>query len=271
MASLIDFSFRDLRDKFLADLSKAECEVREHLVNASAVIQVRAAVPVSASVVQGSTNAIVVSASTTDEIAALEKKLQDQENAHTATVMTLEKDMKKLRKENVELQGKLADTGAVDKLEADLEAAHRQIRTLTQENIVLRNSQVLNDKYADQDKKLYAELEAKYKALEEKYAKLEISYSEKQKEVAPTPAPSKVEEPKKEVKKVENPQHQPEPEEEEVEEEAEEEAEEEGEEPVEFEYKGKTYYLSSDNDVYQMENDEFVQVGTWNGKKILFQ
>ena len=261
MASLIDFSFRDLRDKFLADLSKAECEVREHLVNATAVIQVRTAVPVSASAVPASANA--------DEIAALEKKLHEQENAHTAVVMSLEKDMKKLRKENVELQGKLTDTAAVDKLEADLEAAHRQIRTLTQENLVLRNSMDMNDKYAVQDKKTYAELEAKYKVLQEKYAQLENSYSEKSKEVAPV----KVEEPKKEVKKVEKRQPEPEPEEEEVEEEAEEEVEEEeeGEEPVEFEYKGKTYNLSSDNDLYQMENDEFVQVGTWNGKKILFQ
>lgn len=265
MASLIDFSFRDLRDKFLADLSKAECEVREHLVNATAVIQVRGS---------GNTAASVPAS---DEVTALEKKLHEQETAHTAELMNLQKDNKKLRKENVELQEKLADTGAVDKLEADLEAAHRQIRTLTQENLLLRNSQDLNDKYAAQDKKLYAELEAKYKALEEKYAKLEISYSEKQKEVAPVSA--KVEEPKKEVKKVVKPEPQPEPEpepeeeevEEEVEEEAEEEAEEEGEEPVEFEYKGKTYYLSSDNDVYQMENDEFVQVGTWNGKKIIFQ
>lgn len=263
MASLIDFSFRDLRDKFLADLSKAECEVREHLVNATAVIQVR-----------GSGNT-AVSVPASDELAALEKKFQEQETAHISELMNIQKDNKKLRKENVELQGKLADTGAVDKLEADLEAAHRQIRTLTQENLLLRNSQDLNDKYAAQDKKLYAELEVKYKALEMKYAKLEISTSEKQKEVAPTSV--KVEEPKKEVKKEvkkvvkPEPEPEPEPEEEEEVEEEEEEAEEEGEEPVEFEYKGKTYYLSSDNDVYQMENDEFVQVGTWNGKKIIFQ
>ena len=69
-------------------------------------------------------------------------------------------------------------------------------------------------------------------------------------ESAPAPAPSP----------------EPEPEEEE---EAQEE-EEEGEEPVEFEYKGKTYYLSSDNDVYEDQEGEFVQVGTWNGKKIIF-
>ena len=262
MASLIDFSFRDLRDKFLADLSKAECEVREHLVNATAVIQVRTAVPVSASAVPASANA--------DEIAALETKITAQEKEYTSEIMYLQNENKKLRKENVELQVRLKDTAAVDKLEADLEAAHRQNRTLAQENLVLRNSMDMNDKYAAQDKKLYAELEAKYKALQEKYTQLEQSIGEKQKEIAPV----KTEEPKKEVKKVEKRQPEPEPEEEEVEEEAEEEEaadEEEGEEPVEFEYKGKTYYLSSDNDVYQMENDEFVQVGTWNGKKILFQ
>jgi len=272
MAGLIDFSLRDLRDKFLADLAKTECELREHLVNTMAVAQVRS----SASAGSGSG-----SASSTDASAALQSRIKELEDAATAASIAHQAELKKLRKENVELQGLVKQNKQVDELEAQLEAAHRQIRAVTQENIALTqankelmNSADLNDKYAQQDKKSYEDLLAKFKALEVSYNELKKSAvkAEARAEVKETIKP---EEPKKEVKKVVKPEPEPEPEEEEeVEEEQEEEEEaqeeEEGEEPVEFEYKGKTYFLSSDNDVYQEQDGEYVQVGTWNGKKIIF-
>ncbi len=267
MAGLIDFSLRDLRDKFLADLAKTECELREHLVNTMAVAQVRASSAGSGS------------ASSTDASTALQSRIKELEDAATAASIAHQAELKKLRKENVELQGRIKENKDVDDLEARLEAAHRQIRAVTQENLALTqanidlmNSADLNDKYAQQDKKSYEDLLAQFKTLETSYNELKKSGA-KAEVKAEAKAEVKPEEPKKEVKKVVKPE--PEPEEEEEQEEAEEEAEdgeeeEEGEEPVEFEYKGKTYFLSSDNDVYQEQDGEYVQVGTWNGKKILF-
>jgi uncharacterized protein (DUF885 family) len=264
MAGLIDFSLRDLRDKFLADLAKTECELREHLVNTMAVAQVRA----------GSG-----SASSTDNSTSLQSRIKELEDAATAASIAHQAELKKLRKENVELQGRIKENKDVDDLEARLEAAHRQIRAVTQENLALTqanidlmNSADLNDKYAQQDKKSYEDLLAKFKALEASYNELKKSAVKLEAKEMTKPE-VKAEESKKEVKKVVKPEPE---EEEEVEEEQEEEAEngeeeEEGEEPVEFEYKGKTYFLSSDNDVYQEQDGEYVQVGTWNGKKILFQ
>jgi hypothetical protein len=280
MAGLIDFSLRDLRDKFLADLAKTECELREHLVNTMAVAQVRAGSGVAASAGAGSG-----SVSSADASAALQSRIKELEDATAAASIPHQAELKKLRKENVELQGLVKQNKQVDELEAQLEAAHRQIRAVTQENIALTqankelmNSADLNDKYAQQDKKSYEDLLAKFKVLETSYNELKKSGAKAEaKEVTneTTKPEVKAEEPKKEVKKVVKPVPEPEPEEEEQEEEAEngeeEEEEEEGEEPVEFEYKGKTYFLSSDNDVYQEQDGEYVQVGTWNGKKILFQ
>jgi hypothetical protein len=55
-----------------------------------------------------------------------------------------------------------------------------------------------------------------------------------------------------------------------VEEEAEE-VEEEEPELTEFIFKGKTYYLDEENAVFQSTDEGYEQVGTWNGKKILFE
>lgn len=261
MAGLIDFSLRDLRDKFLADLSKTECELREHLVNTMAVAQVRAG---AGSATSGST----------DPNTSLQARIKELENAAIATSIAHEMELKKLRKENVELQGLVKQNKQVDELEGQLEEAHRQIRGLKQENILLENTIATNNKYAQQDKKSYEDLLAKFKTLEVSYSELKKSMVKAEANET-VKAQAKPEEPKKEVKKVVKPAPEPEPEpeeEEEEQEEAEEEAEEEedGEEPVEFEYKGKTYFLSSDNDVYQEQDGEYIQVGTWNGKKILF-
>jgi hypothetical protein len=59
----------------------------------------------------------------------------------------------------------------------------------------------------------------------------------------------------------------------EIEEEAEEEAEEEDDENnlTEFVFKGKTYFLDEENNVFQETDDGYEQVGKWNGKKILFE
>ncbi len=263
MAGLIDFSLRDLRDKFLADLAKTECELREHLVNTMAVAQVRS----SAGAGSGTS-------ASTDASDALQSRIKELEDAATTSSIAHQAELKKLRKENVELQSLVKQNKQVDELEVQLEAAHRQIRAVTQENLALTQANItlmnqadLNDKYAQQDKKSYADLLAQFKTLE-------VSYNELKKSAVKPEAKAEVkaEEPKKEVKKVVKPEPEPEPEPEEEEEQEEEaEEEEEGEEPVEFEYKGKTYYLSSDNDVYEEQEGEFVQVGTWNGKKILFQ
>ena len=51
----------------------------------------------------------------------------------------------------------------------------------------------------------------------------------------------------------------------------EEEAEEEDPELTEFIFKGKTYYLDEENAVFQSTEEGYEQVGTWNGKKILFE
>jgi myosin heavy subunit len=53
----------------------------------------------------------------------------------------------------------------------------------------------------------------------------------------------------------------------------EEEVEEAEEEPelTEFIFKGKTYYLDEENAVFQSTDEGYEQVGTWNGKKILFE
>jgi len=56
-----------------------------------------------------------------------------------------------------------------------------------------------------------------------------------------------------------------------VEDEAEAEAEEEEPELTEFIFKGKTYYLDEENAVFQSTDEGYEQVGTWNGKKILFE
>lgn len=56
-----------------------------------------------------------------------------------------------------------------------------------------------------------------------------------------------------------------------VEDEAEAEAEEEDPELTEFIFKGKTYYLDEENAVFQSTDEGYEQVGTWNGKKILFE
>lgn len=56
------------------------------------------------------------------------------------------------------------------------------------------------------------------------------------------------------------------------EEEAEEEAEEDDENNLtEFVFKGKTYFLDEENNVFQETDDGYEQVGKWNGKKILFE
>lgn len=57
----------------------------------------------------------------------------------------------------------------------------------------------------------------------------------------------------------------------EAEEEAEEDVEEEVEpELTEFLFKGKTYFLDEENAVFQETEEGYEEVGTWNGKKILF-
>jgi hypothetical protein len=59
---------------------------------------------------------------------------------------------------------------------------------------------------------------------------------------------------------------------EEAEAEAEEEEEEEADpELTEFQYKGKIYFLDNDNNVFEETDEGYEQVGTWNGKKILFE
>jgi ribosome-binding ATPase YchF (GTP1/OBG family) len=51
-----------------------------------------------------------------------------------------------------------------------------------------------------------------------------------------------------------------------------EEAEEEADpELTEFQYKGKIYFLDNDNNVFEETDEGYEQVGTWNGKKILFE
>jgi hypothetical protein len=284
MADSLYYSTRDFRDIILAELAKLEYGLREHTVNAAAVAQVRsvsASAPSSASgPAQDSAKLLAEANARIDELDVYVSELEGRnvklEDASSAASIAHQAEVKKLRKENMELQGLMKQNKQVDELESQLEAAQRQIRALTQENIGLKNTLDLNDKYAAQDKQAYTELK-------QKYAALENTYNESLKVVAkPVDAP-KAEEPKKEVKKVVKPEPEPEPEEEQEEEEAEEgedgedgedgeeQQEEEGEEPVEFEYKGKTYYLSSDNEVYEEQEDGLVQVGTWNGKKILFQ
>ena len=290
MADSLYYSTRDFRDIILAELAKLEYGLREHSVNAAAVAQVRSA-SVSASSSGSAQDSAKQVAEANARIDELEVHNAELEEAASAMSIAHQAEVKKLRKENVELQGLVKQNKRADELEAQLEEAQRQIRTLSQENIAQRNTLDLNDKYAAQDKKAYADLLEKYTVMETAYiesrnakAKVE-SASASAPSPSPNPSPEPVEQ-KKEVKKVTKPVSasasapspapipEAEPEEEqEEEEEAEEEAqeeEEEGEEPVEFEYKGKTYYLSSDNDVYQDEEGEFVQVGTWNGKKIIF-
>ncbi len=268
MAGLIDFSLRDLRDKFLADLAKTECELREHLVNTMAVAQVRSSASAGASAGASSNN---------EADASLQSRIKELEDAATAASIAHQAELKKLRKENVELQGRIKENKQVDELEAQLEEANCYIRGLKQEKILLENIIAMNDKYAQQDKKTYEDILAQFKTLETSYNELKKSAVKAEAKVEAKeqakPEAAKPEEPKKEVKKVVKPEPEPEEEEQEeetAEEEEAEEAEEEGEEPVEFEYKGKTYYLSSDNDVYEEQEGEFVQVGTWNGKKIIF-
>jgi hypothetical protein len=57
----------------------------------------------------------------------------------------------------------------------------------------------------------------------------------------------------------------------EIEEEAAEEEEEDENNLTEFVFKGKTYFLDEENNVFQETDDGYEQVGKWNGKKILFE
>ena len=252
MADHLHYSTREFRDILLAELSKLEYGIREHLFNAKGLAQA--------------------------QVPALAQAHQD-EPKHDHEVKKLRKELAEYKELNDKLTQAASNSTIVNDLEKQVEELNRQLKKAQQENKALQSTCISKAEYDAAKAEIknielgYVELNRELEQAKSDNKLLKTSYSEAQGRIKELEKENEglkeeLEVVKKltaEKAKVENKNiivAEPE-EEEEVEE------EEEETDPATFpslKHKGKVYKQAPDNTLYLETEEGWEEVGIWDPK-----